>query len=152
MRAPPRIVQADHRRADLHRSVHDLADLLRVPLAQRAAEHGEILAEHEHQPAVDRARSSDHAIARNDLILHAEIDAIMLDIHVEFLERSLVEQDLEPLPRGQLALGVLRGDPLLAAAHSCGFAPALKFLDRRRHSVLRDWGGLSSKVQDVLQM
>ena len=39
------VVEADDRRADLHRHVHDLADLLRVALGQRAAEHGEILRE-----------------------------------------------------------------------------------------------------------
>ncbi len=135
-----RIVEADHGRADLHRHVHDLADLLRVPLAERAAEHGEILAEEEHQPAVDRARSGDDAIAGNGLVRHAEIDAIMLDIHVELLERSLVEQDLDPLARGELALGVLRSDALLAATHPGGLAPALKLLDRRRHGVLRVQG------------
>jgi hypothetical protein len=37
------IVEADHRRADLHRHVHDLADLLRVAFRHRAAEHGEVL-------------------------------------------------------------------------------------------------------------
>src|SRR6185369_3045433 len=48
-----RVVQADDRCADFHRLVHDLADLLGVGLGQRAAEHGEVLAEHEHQAAVD---------------------------------------------------------------------------------------------------
>jgi hypothetical protein len=37
-------------------------------------------------------------------------------IHVVFLERALVEQHVEALARGQLALGVLRVDALLAAA------------------------------------
>jgi hypothetical protein len=37
------VVEPDHRRADLHRHVHDLADLLRVALGQRAAEHGKVL-------------------------------------------------------------------------------------------------------------
>ena len=50
------------------------------------------------------------------LFVHAEIDAIMLDIHVDFLERIFIEQDIEPLARGQLALGVLGVDPFLAAA------------------------------------
>src|SRR3546814_18163415 len=43
-----------------------------------------------------------------------EIDAIVLDEHVEFLETAFVEQHVEPLTRGQLALGVLRRDPLRA--------------------------------------
>ena len=42
----------------------------------------------------------------------------MLDEHVELLERVVVEQELDPLARGQLALGVLCRDALLAAAQS----------------------------------
>ncbi len=38
-----RIVEADHRGADLNRLVHDLADLLGMRLGQRATEHGEVL-------------------------------------------------------------------------------------------------------------
>jgi hypothetical protein len=43
----------------------------------------------------------------------------VLNEHVEFLERSLVEQELDALTRGQLAAGVLRLDALLAAAALC---------------------------------
>ena len=57
-----RVVQADHGCADLHGLIHDLADLLGVRLGQRAAEHGEILAEDKHQSAVDRAVAGDHAV------------------------------------------------------------------------------------------
>ena len=136
MRAPPRIVEADHRRADLHRRVHDLADLLRVPLGQRAAEHGEVLGEDIDQPAVDRARAGDHAVAGDLLLLHAEVDAVVLDVHVIFFEAALIEQHLEPLARGELALGVLRVDPLLAAAEPRLRSLRLKLFDgRRRHSL-----------------
>jgi len=37
-------------------------------------------------------------------------------VHVVFLERALVEKNVEPFARGQLALGVLRVDAVLAAA------------------------------------
>ena len=126
-----RIIEADDRRADLHRHVHDLADLLRMAFGQRAAEHGKVLAEHEHQPTVDRARSGDHAVAGDDLILHAEIGAVMLDIHVEFLEAAGIEQHVEPFARGQLALGVLGVDALLAAPQPRGGAATLQFGDGR---------------------
>jgi hypothetical protein len=113
-----RIVDADHRRADLHRRIHDLADLHRVPFGHRAAEDGEILAEDEDQPAVDRARAGDDAVAGDLLtVAHAEVDAVVLDVSVNLLERILVEQDVEPLARGELALGMLRVDPALSAAH-----------------------------------
>src|SRR6185503_6971101 len=112
------VVQTDDGRADLHRHVHHLANLLGVTLGERAAEDGEILGEDEDEAAVDRARSGDDAVAWNLLRLHAEIDAIMLDIHVIFFERALIEQDGQPLARGEAALGVLRLYPLLAAAEA----------------------------------
>src|SRR5690606_7054282 len=58
-----RIVEADDWRADLHRLVHDLADLLGMRFRQRAAEYGEILAEDEDQAAVDGAVAGHHAVA-----------------------------------------------------------------------------------------
>ena len=57
------VEQADDRRPRLHRHVLDLGDLLRVRLRQRAAEHGEVLGEHEDRAAVDRAPAGDHAVA-----------------------------------------------------------------------------------------
>ena len=60
---------------------------------KRAAEHGEILREDIDQPAVDRARSGDHAVAGDVLRLHPEVGAIMLDEHVIFFEAAGIEQD-----------------------------------------------------------
>src|SRR3546814_1339089 len=68
------------------------------------------------QPPVDGAVASHHAVAGDFLLLHAEVEAAVLDIHVPLLEGALVEQDLQALARGQLALGVLRLDALLTAA------------------------------------
>ena len=102
---------------------------------QRAAEDGEILAEDINQPPIDRARSGDHAVARDLLVLHAEIDAVMFDIGVEFFEAAFIEQDVEPFARGQLALGVLRVDPLLPAAHLGGIAAAFHFGDIGGHAL-----------------
>ena len=59
------VEQADDRRAVLDRHVLDLGDLLRVRLAERAAEHGEILGENIDRAAVDGAPAGDHAVARN---------------------------------------------------------------------------------------
>src|SRR5690606_23164640 len=67
------VVEADHRRADFHGHVHHLADLLRVAFGQASAEHGEVLAEHEHEAAVDRAAAGDDAVAGDALRLHAEV-------------------------------------------------------------------------------
>jgi hypothetical protein len=47
----------------------------------------------------------------------------MGDEHVVFLEAAFIEQDIDPLPRGQLALGVLAVDALLPAAQPRFAAP-----------------------------
>ena len=67
------IVEADDRRADLHREIHDLADLLGVRLGQRSAEHREVLAEDEDEPAVDRAVAGDDAVAEDELLVEPEV-------------------------------------------------------------------------------
>ena len=92
-------------------------------LGQRAAEHGEILGEHKGLAAVDGAPAGDDAVARHFGLFHAEFGRAVLDEHVEFLERALVEQQLDALPRGQLAAGVLRLDALFAAAELGAGAP-----------------------------
>src|SRR4051794_41935357 len=85
-------------------------------LAERAAEDREILAEHKDQPAVDRAVAGDDAVARHLLLANAEIVTAVLDEHVPFLEGIGVEQHLDALARGQLALLMLGLDPAGAAA------------------------------------
>ncbi len=111
-----RIVQADHRGADLHGLVHDLADLLGMRLRQRAAEHGEVLAEDEDEAAIDHAVARHHPVAGDFLVLHPEVRAAVLDEHVPFLEGAVVQQQFDALARGELAFLVLRLDALRAAA------------------------------------
>mmetsp|Transcript_5902 Transcript_5902/g.14528 ORF Transcript_5902/g.14528 Transcript_5902/m.14528 type:complete len:493 (-) Transcript_5902:134-1612(-) len=111
-----RVVQADDRGADLHGLVHHLADLLGMGLAERTAEDGEVLAEGEGQAAVDHAVAGHDAVAGDLVVGHAEVDAAVLDEHVPLLEAAFVEQQLQPLAGGQLALGMLGGDALLATA------------------------------------
>ena len=91
-------------------------------LAEAAAEHREVLAEDEDQSAIHGTEARDHAIAGDLLLGHAEIVRAMLDEHAPFLEGAGIEQHLETLARGELALGVLRGCPLLAAACRGGAA------------------------------
>src|SRR6185503_21164522 len=87
------------------------------------AEHGEILGEYERLAAVDGAPAGDDAVARNLGLLHAEFGRAVFDEHVEFLERALVEQQFDALPRGQFSASVLRLDALLAAAELGAGAP-----------------------------
>ena len=61
------IVETDDRRTDLHREIHDLADLLGVRLRQRATEDREVLAEDEDDPTVDLAVAGDDAVAEDTI-------------------------------------------------------------------------------------
>ena len=110
---PAGVVEADHRRPDLRREVHHLAHLLRHHLAERAAEDGEVLAEDEHRPPVDRPVAGDDRVAVGPLLVHLELVRAVADEGVELLERARVEQLLDPLAGGQLALRVLLLDRLL---------------------------------------
>jgi hypothetical protein len=60
----------------------------------------------------------------------------MGDEHVVFLEAALVEQHLDPLPRGQLALGVLRLDAFLPATKARLAAAALQLCEDVFHGIL----------------
>jgi hypothetical protein len=101
------VVDADQRAPGLQRVIHQLDDLLPVHLAQRAAEHGEVLAVHAHRPAVDGAETGHHAIAVGAVGLHPEVVRPVPGQLVELGEGARVEQPVDPLPRGHLALGVL---------------------------------------------
>ena len=98
-----RIVEPDDRRARLHRQVHHLADLPGVRLGQRAAEHGEVLREHEDGAPVDRAVAGDDAVAQHLVLGHAEVGAAVGDQLVHLDEAARVAQQLDALARGQLA-------------------------------------------------
>ena len=100
--------------------------LLRVRLAQRAAEHGEVLGEEINGAAVDRAPAGDDAVAGDLGLLHAEVVTAVLDEHVELLERALVEQEFDALARGQFAALVLGLDARLAAAQPRLVPPLLQ--------------------------
>ena len=63
-----RVVQADDRRAHLHRQVHDLDDLGGVGLRERAAEDREVLREGVDDAAVDAALAGDDAVAGDHLV------------------------------------------------------------------------------------
>ena len=65
--------------------------------------------------------------------VHAEVVAAVRHEHVELLEAALVEQDLEPLARGQLALGVLGLDAPLAAPEPGLAAAALELVEDILH-------------------
>ena len=105
------IVEADERCADLHREVHDLADLLGVRLGQRATEDREVLAEDEDEPPVHGPVAGDDAVAEEALIRDARILRAVGDEGIELHERPRIEEEVEALAGRQLAPRMLALDP-----------------------------------------
>ena len=83
---------------------------------ERAAEDGEVLGEDVDQAAVDPAVAGDDAVAGDHLLLEPEVGGAVGDEAVELDEAAFVEQQVEPLARGELALLVLLGDARRAPA------------------------------------
>ncbi len=123
------VVEPHQRGADLHRHVHDLADLVAHRPTQAASEHREVLGEDEHGAAVDLAEAGHDCVAPRALVLDAEAARVVADQHVDLLERALVEQQLDPLPGGELALFVLPVDGALAPGVECLLAQPPELLD-----------------------
>ncbi len=61
----------------------------------------------------------------------------MLDEHVELLERVVIEQEFDALARRELALGVLRGDAILAAAETGALAASVEAGKNVLHQAVR---------------
>ena len=114
-----RVVQPDDRRPRRHRQIHDLDDLGGVGLRQRPAKDGEILREDVDETTIDAAAPGDDTITRYDPVLHPEVAAPMGDELVHLVERAGVEEQIDPLARGELAGGVLAGDARLATTKQC---------------------------------
>ena len=105
-----RIVQADHRRAGPEAHFHDLADLFRMRQGERAPEGGKILGVDESHAAVNLTVAGDDPVARDLLLGHVEIGASMGLEAIQFHKGVGIEQGIDPLPGGHLALRVLLFD------------------------------------------
>ena len=101
---------------------------------QGAAKDREVLAEDEHQPAIDGAVAGDDAVPGDLLLRHAEVGAAVLDEHVPFLEAAVVEEEGDALTGSQLALAMLRIDALLSAAKKRRVALFLQLLEDVLHA------------------
>jgi len=106
-----------------------------VRLPQAAAEDGEILREDVDGAAVDGALTGHDAVGQDPLLAHPELVGAVGDEHVELDEGPLVQQGVDALARGHLALGVLGVDPVATAALPGGFPHGAQALDffRRTH-------------------
>src|SRR5204863_6562492 len=120
------VVEPDYRRAGAGREIHDLADLFRVGAGEAPAEDREVLREEEDEPPIDRAVPGDDAVAVDLPLLHPEVGAAVDLEAVELDEAARVDELLDPLARGELAVRVLALDALLAAAEQRLAVPALE--------------------------
>jgi hypothetical protein len=127
---PSGVVQSDDRGPHLHREIHDLHDLRGVRFRQRPAEDGEVLRERVDRPAVHAPLPRDHAVARDDLLVHAEVAAPVRDELVDFLEAAGIEQQVDPLARRELARFVLAAQPVLAASELRAALEVLEIFER----------------------
>jgi hypothetical protein len=94
-------------------------DLGGVGLAQRAAEDPEVMGVDEDRAALDGAPAGDHTVRVRLLLLETEAGGPVPAQLLDLAEGPRVQQQFDALPRGQLALGVLRLGRLLARAGQC---------------------------------
>ena len=138
------VVDPDDRAAGLQRVIHDLDDLLAVDLAERPAEHREVLAEHADRAPVHGAVPGDHAVPVRPGGLDAEVVRPVPGQLVELGERARVEQHVDPLPRGLLAPLVLLGHRLLRAGVHGLVPPPLQVGELARGGVRVGTGPVSA--------
>ncbi len=112
MRAPAPSLRPISGAPVFEREVHDLVDLLGEHLTEGAAEHGEVLAEHEHFATIDRAPPCDDAVGIRTFIQASVVSTVTRE-HVEFVEAAVVEEILDALASQQLAFGMLALDRTL---------------------------------------
>ena len=86
------------------------------------------------QPTIDHPLAGDHTIARDFLFFHSEIGALMLNEHVIFFKRALIEQDLDTLARGEFALFMLALDTVCTSAKPRLFSFCLQCFDYVLHA------------------
>ena len=132
---PAAVVDADHGHPEGGGQVHDLVDLLAEDLAERTAVDGEVLAEDADLAPVDGPEPGDHPVGVGALVV-GQPGRPGAGQHVELLEGALVEEVVDPLPGGHLALGVLALDGVGRAGVEGGLLAAGELLQAFGHRVL----------------
>lgn len=127
MRAAAGIVDPHDRAADLEGVFHQAGNFLGMHGPEGPAAHGKILAEGGHHATVHRPHAGDHAVAGQLLVFHAEVVAIVPGMHSPFHEGALVEQRVQPVPRGHDAL-FAAGFQFVFSTTRFGPGPALRQL------------------------
>src|SRR5258708_19289812 len=85
-----------------------MADSARGGHGARSREHGKTRGEHIGEPAFDAPIAGHDAVSINQLLAQPEVRGAVSDKAVELDERTFVEQQIESLSSGELALVMLR--------------------------------------------
>lgn len=85
------------------------------------------LPEQENLAAVDGAVTSNDAIAGDLVLLHTEVNAVMLHKCIIFIEASFVKKEIDSLTSGKLSSLVLRVNALLATTEQDLFPLVVDF-------------------------
>ena len=94
-RAPPESLMKTNGLPVCSDSSIDVGDLVRMDLAGRAPQDGEILAGKVDEAAVDRGRAGDDAVGGNVLAGHAEVGLAVLGEEADLLEAAGVDQGVD---------------------------------------------------------
>src|SRR6266852_7505907 len=95
--------------------VHDFANLLGMRLRHRAAEDREILRKDVDQASIDLAIAGDNSVARYLLLIQAEVCRTMGHKHVQFIECTWVQQEVESFASREFAFFMLCLNAFFAA-------------------------------------
>ena len=100
------VVQTDERRTNRKREIHHLVDLLGEDFAKSTTKHGEVLREHEDLATIDGSPTRHNTVGVRALF-DATFMGTVTSEHVEFVERTLVEEVVNALSGKHFALQVL---------------------------------------------
>ena len=109
------VVHADDRSTSLQSHVEHLADLQAMHLPEASSVDGEILCVCEDLSSIDGPMPGDHTVPWDDIGIHPEVPAPVLDQRIDFLETPLVKQQFEALPCSEFPACMLSIDPRLTA-------------------------------------
>src|SRR5699024_2939983 len=111
---PAGIIQSNDWNAIFHGHIHHLANLFRMRLRKRPANHSKILTEYVNRPPVDLTMPCYHAITGDLLFFQAELMAAMRDKGIYLFKGILIQQQVDALTRRYLAFLFFPLDAILS--------------------------------------
>ena len=145
-----RVEQPDQRHPLLQRQLAQARHLDLAGHPHRAGHHGEVVGGDRDGAPVDVAPAGDHPVGRRLLAVHRALREVRAGVDAHLDEGARVDEQVDPLARGQLAGGVLLGDLLLAPAELRLLAALVEVVDRAP-SACRSFAGGASGASAVLR-